>query len=153
MEMSTRVGAASKSGFHNAGFHPTGRVETFGCALAVARLLGLSMASGNLKFLQDGAWTKRLHPGWAAAAGASAAMLAKHDYIGPGATYEGRFGLYALYMKAWLGEGDVDIATAGLGETWEIDGVALKPIPACHFTHASSDAGHRAASRAWVEGG
>jgi 2-methylcitrate dehydratase PrpD len=160
MEVSTRVGAASKSGFHNAGFHPTGLVGTFGCALAAARLLGLSvdqarhaqgialsMASGNLEFLQDGAWTKRLHPGWAAAAGTSAAMLAKHDYIGPGATYEGRFGLYALYMKTPLGEGDIDIATAGLGETWEIDGVALKPIPACHFTHASSDAAialHRA---------
>ncbi|WP_277183130.1 MmgE/PrpD family protein [Caballeronia sp. BR00000012568055] len=160
MEVSTRVGAAAKSGFHNAGFHPTGLVGTFGCTLAAARLMGLtveqaqhaqgialSMASGNLEFLQDGAWTKRLHPGWAAAAGATAATLAKHDYIGPGATYEGRFGLYALYMKTPLGEGDIDITTAGLGDTWEIDGVALKPIPACHFTHASSDAAialHRA---------
>jgi 2-methylcitrate dehydratase PrpD len=105
------------------------------------------MASGNLEFLQDGAWTKRLHPGWAAVAGATSATLAKHGYIGPGAAYEGRFGLYALYMKQSLEAGDIDIATAGLGETWEIDGVALKPIPACHFTHASSDAAialHRA---------
>ncbi|CAL8480412.1 MmgE/PrpD family protein [Caballeronia sp. S22] len=160
MEVSTRVGSAAKSGFHNAGFHPTGLVGAFGCALGAARLLGLSvekaqhaqgivlsMASGNLEFLQDGAWTKRLHPGWAAVAGATSATLAKHGYIGPGAAYEGRFGLYALYMKQSLEAGDIDIATAGLGETWEIDGVALKPIPACHFTHASSDAAialHRA---------
>ncbi|SAK69344.1 MmgE/PrpD family protein [Caballeronia catudaia] len=160
MEVSTRVGSAAKSGFHNAGFHPTGLVGAFGCSLGAARLLGLSagqaehaqgivlsMASGNLEFLQDGAWTKRLHPGWAAVAGTTAATLAKHGYIGPGATYEGRFGLYALYMKTPLEAGDIDIATAGLGETWEIDGVALKPIPACHFTHASSDAAvalHRA---------
>ncbi|MBN3763479.1 MmgE/PrpD family protein [Burkholderia sp. Ac-20365] len=153
MEVSTRVGAAAKSGFHHAGFHPTGLAAAFGCALAAARLLNLdeeaarhaqgialSMASGSLEFLQDGAWTKRLHPGWAAVAGTTAATLAKHGYIGPGAPYEGRFGLYALYLKASSDAPDLALATRGLGETWEIDGVALKPIPACHFTHASSDA-------------
>jgi len=153
MEVSTRVGAAAAGGFHNAGFHPTGLAAAFGCSLAAARLLGLdekaaqhaqgialSMASGSLEFLQDGAWTKRLHPGWAAAAGTTAAMLARHGYVGPGVPYEGRFGLYALYLKAPLDAEHLALATSGLGETWEIDGVALKPIPACHFTHASSDA-------------
>ncbi|MGF6772324.1 2-methylcitrate dehydratase PrpD [Paraburkholderia sp. GAS199] len=153
MEVSTRVGAAAASGFHNAGFHPTGLAAAFGCSLAAARLLGLdeqaaqhaqgialSMASGSLEFLQDGAWTKRLHPGWAAVAGTTAATLAKHGYVGPGAPYEGRFGLYALYLKTPIDAANLALATSGLGETWEIDGVALKPIPACHFTHASSDA-------------
>jgi len=153
MEVSTRVGSAAKSGFHNAGFHPTGLAAAFGCSLAAARLLkldaaaaqhaqgiALSMASGSLEFLQDGAWTKRLHPGWAAVAGTTAATLAKHGYIGPGAPYEGRFGLYSLYLKTPVEASGLALATAGLGETWEIDGVALKPIPACHFTHASSDA-------------
>ena len=32
------------------------------------------------------------------------------------------------------------LATEGLGAAWQIDEVAIKPIPACHFTHASSDA-------------
>ncbi|AXF01766.1 MmgE/PrpD family protein [Paraburkholderia hospita] len=153
MEVSTRIGAAAKSGFHHAGFHPTGLAAVFGCSLAAARLLdlneeaarhaqgiALSMASGNLEFLQDGAWTKRLHPGWAAVAGTTAATLAKHGYIGPGAPYEGRFGLYALYLKTSPDAPDLALATHGLGETWEIDDVSLKPIPACHFTHASSDA-------------
>ncbi len=160
MEVSTRVGTAARSGFHNAGFHPTGLAAAFGCSLAAARLLrldaeaaqhaqgiALSMAAGSLEFLQDGAWTKRLHPGWAAVAGTTAATLAKHGYIGPGAPYEGRFGLYALYLKTPLDASDLALATSGLGQTWEIDGVALKPIPACHFTHASSDAAvalHRA---------
>ena len=31
-------------------------------------------------------------------------------------------------------------ATAGLGEVWETMAVAVKPLPACHFTHACSDA-------------
>jgi 2-methylcitrate dehydratase PrpD len=152
MEVSTRVGAAAGSGFHKAGFHPTGLVGAFGCALAAAKLLGLSqdaavhaqgivlsMASGSLEFLEDGAWTKRLHPGWAAASGATAATLARHGYVGPGAAYEGRYGLYALHLSNG-DKPDLSNATAGLGETWEIDQVALKPIPACHFTHAASDA-------------
>ena len=31
--------------------------------------IALSVASGSMEFLQDGAWTKRMHPGWAAVAG------------------------------------------------------------------------------------
>ena len=34
--------------------------------LVAAQGIALSLASGNLQFLEDGAWTKRLHPGWAA---------------------------------------------------------------------------------------
>ncbi|SAL72437.1 MmgE/PrpD family protein [Caballeronia telluris] len=152
MEVSTRVGAVAQGGFHKVGFHPTGLVGAFGCALAASKLMGLSkdaaveaqgivlsMASGSMEFLEDGAWTKRLHPGWAAASATTAATLAKHGYIGPGSAYEGRYGLYALYLSDHATP-DLSIATAGLGETWEIEQVALKPIPACHFTHASSDA-------------
>ena len=152
MEVSTRVGAVAQGGFHKAGFHPTGLAGAFGCTLAAARLLGLdearathaqgialSMASGSLEFLQDGAWTKRLHPGWAAVSGTVAASLAKHGFVGPGAPYEGRYGLYALHLNDDALP-DLSIATTGLGDQWEIDHVALKPIPACHFTHASSDA-------------
>ncbi|SAL03640.1 MmgE/PrpD family protein [Caballeronia fortuita] len=152
MEVSTRIGAVAQGGFHKVGFHPTGLVGAFGCSLAAAKLMGLSMeaaihaqgivlsmASGSMEFLEDGAWTKRLHPGWAAASAATAATLAKHGYVGPGATYEGRYGLYALHLSDGATP-DLSIATAGLRETWEIEHVALKPIPACHFTHASSDA-------------
>ncbi|WP_144109716.1 MmgE/PrpD family protein [Paraburkholderia sp. BCC1886] len=152
MEVSTRVGTVALSGFHKAGFHPTGLAGAFGCTLGAARLLGLdenqaihaqgialSMASGSLEFLQDGAWTKRLHPGWAAVAGTTAASLARRGFVGPGAPYEGRYGLYALHLNDDATP-DLSLATAGLGEQWEIDNVALKPIPACHFTHAASDA-------------
>ncbi len=134
-------------------------------ALAAARLLGLSvkqathaqgialsMAAGNLEFLQDGAWTKRLHPGWAAVGGTTAATLAKHDYIGPGATYEGRFGLYALYMKQPLGEGDIGLATAGLGKTWEIRRRRAQADLRVPFHACVVGCSDRAASRAWAEG-
>jgi 2-methylcitrate dehydratase PrpD len=153
MEVSTRVASAAKGGFHQAGFHPTGLVGAFGCAVAAARLLHLdelqvahaqgivlSMAAGSLEFLEDGAWTKRVHPGFAAASGITAATLAKHGFTGPRSAYEGRFGLYASHLGKRLEEDDLQLATEGLGSSWQIDEVAIKPLPACHFTHAVADA-------------
>ncbi|WP_326538920.1 MmgE/PrpD family protein [Pseudorhodoferax sp.] len=154
METATRIGAAARSGFHQIGFHPTGLVGTFGCTLAAGRLLqlgerqlvdaqgiALSVASGSLECLEDGAWTKRLHPGWGAAGGITAATLGKHGFVGPGAAYEGRFGLYASHLGAeLLAKADLSMVTAGLGQVWEVMNVAIKPVPACHFTHAFADA-------------
>lgn len=34
-----------------------------------------SMAAGSMAYLHDGAWTKRLHPGWVCHAGIMAARL------------------------------------------------------------------------------
>jgi 2-methylcitrate dehydratase PrpD len=154
MEVATRLGAVAKGGFHRAGFHPTGLIGAFGCALATAKLLNLdperatmaqgivlSMASGSLEFLEDGAWTKRLHPGWAGVAGITAGTLAKHGFTGPRSAYEGRFGLYASYLKNNLAKADRVLATENLGRNWQIDEVAVKPMPACHFAHAAADAG------------
>lgn len=153
MEATTRLGAAARGGFHQVGFHPTGLIGAFGCTLAAASLLrlpedrtvdaqgiALSFASGSLEFLQDGAWTKRIHPGWAGAAGITAATLAKNGFVGTQAAYEGRFGLYRSHLGPLADHCDLSLATAGLGETWEVDRVAIKPVPACHFTHACADA-------------
>lgn len=154
MEVATRIGTAAKSGFHQVGFHPTGLIGTFGCTLAASRLLALndaqmrdaqgialSVASGSLECLEDGAWTKRLHPGWGAAAGITAATLGKHGFVGPAAAYEGRFGLYASHLgPELLAKSDLSMVTGRLGEDWEVMNVAIKPMPACHFTHAFADA-------------
>ena len=153
MEVSTRVASAAQGGFHDAGFHPTGLVGAFGCAVAAARLLQLdearvahaqgivlSLAAGSLEFLEDGAWTKRAHPGFAAASGITAATLAKHGFTGPRSAYEGRFGLYASHLGKPLADAGRQLATDGLGSNWQIDEVAIKPLPACHFTHAVADA-------------
>ena len=153
VETATRLGAAAKGGFHQVGFHPTGLIGTFGCTLSAAHLLGLpaeamhsaqgialSVASGSLEFLQDGAWTKRMHPGWAGAAGITAATLAKNGFVGTRRPYEGRFGLYASHLGALAEACDLSLVTAALGHTWEVMNVAIKPVPACHFTHACADA-------------
>lgn len=151
VEAAARIAAAAKGGFHRLGFHPTGVVGAFSAALAAGKLAGLtesrlahaqgialSMASGSLQFLDDGAWTKRMHPGWASQAGISAAALAQQGFVGPAEPYEGRFGLYALY-----GAHDIDVdwprCTRGLGAEWEMTRVGIKPYPACHLIHALGD--------------
>lgn len=155
VELATRLGAVAKGGFHQLGFHPTGLVGAFGCAMASAWLMGanseqskdtlglaLSTASGSLEFLQDGAWNKRMHPGWAGVSGVTAATMAMHGYQGTGQPIEGRFGLYNSYLgDRW--EFDLNLATENLGQVWELLAVCVKPIPACHFTHAAVDAAIR----------
>jgi len=153
VEAGARLGAVARGAFHQVGFHPTGVIGAFACALAAGRLYGLdagqlaraqgialSVASGSLEFLEDGAWTKRFHPGWAGAGGIVAAALARGGFKAPRAAYEGRFGLYASYLGPRAADCDLSRATAGLGSTWETMNVGLKPFPACHFAHAFADA-------------
>ncbi|HWJ01594.1 MAG TPA: MmgE/PrpD family protein [Burkholderiales bacterium] len=161
VETGARIAAVVKSGFHQVGFHPTGVVGAFAASLVAGRLMklspeclagaqgiALSLASGNLQFIEDGSWTKRIHPGWAAACGISAASLAADGFPAPREAYEGRFGLYRSHLPpAALEACDFSLATSGLGTAWEIDNVAVKPFPACHFLHGCAEAAialHRA---------
>ena len=107
----------------------------------MAQGIALSTASGSMEFLEEGAWTKRLHPGWAAVAGLTSAYLASEGFVAPSRPYEGRFGLYRTHLGA-PADGDCDyaLATHGLGEVWELERVAVKPFPACHFLHGCADA-------------
>ena len=154
VETGARVASVVKSGLHAQGFHPTGVVGAFASALAAGKLLGLtapqlvaaqgialSMASGSLQFLEDGSWTKRLHPGWAAQAGIQAAMLAAQDIPAPPAPYEGRFGLFHAYLdKTLQTQIDLSLGRNGFGAVWELEHIAVKPFPMCHFVHAAADA-------------
>jgi 2-methylcitrate dehydratase PrpD len=160
IEAGARVGMVVKGGFHQVGFHPTGLVGAFACALTAGRLFGLnakqlamaqgvalSVGSGSLEFLEDGAWTKRMHPGWAGVGGFTAAVLAKQGYVAPLAAYEGRFGLFKSHLGPLNANADYALATADLGSVWQLPATAIKPFPLCHFVHASVDSAialHRA---------
>ena len=150
VEAGARLASVAKGAFHQIGFHPTSVIGAFSSALAAGRLyslnetqlahaqgVALSTAAGSLEFLEDGAWTKRFHAGWAGVGGITAAAMARGGFIAPLAAYEGRFGLFNAYLKQ---EVDLRRATAGLGKTWELMNVAVKPFPACHFAHAFADA-------------
>jgi 2-methylcitrate dehydratase PrpD len=152
-ETAIRIGAAVDGGFHHVGFHATGVVAHFGSAIAAGRLLGLdvdqlvtaqgivgSTASGIQVFLEEGAWTKRFHPGWAAVAGITAARLAQHGFVGPSRPYEGKFGLFQTHLQTHADEVKMAAFTEGLGEVWRFGETALKPYPVCHFIHGCADA-------------
>ena len=163
VEAGARLATAAQGGFHAQGFHPTGVIGAFASALAAGRVMGLapealahaqgvalSMASGSLQFLEDGAWTKRMHPGWAAQAGFTAATLAAAGMPAPLAAYEGRYGLFKLMLGDGAGStasngSDLSLATADLDadghcSTWQLPNIAVKPFAICHLSHAVADA-------------
>lgn len=154
LEAIARLGMVAKGGLHLNGLHPTGTVAAFACSLIAGKLMGLDaeqlvMAQGNAlstagvssrQYGLEGAWTKRLHPGWGAQAGITAAALARGGTIGPRQVYEGDYSLYRTLTAQRFGECDLLLATKNLGDVWETARVAVKPIPACHLVHACSDA-------------
>lgn len=152
-ETAIRLGAAVQGGFHRVGYHATGVVSHFASALTAGRLLGLSedqlvaaqgitgsTASGIQVFLEEGAWTKRLHPGWGAVAGITAARLAQHGFVGPSRPYEGKFGLFDTHLVGEADKVDSGALIRELGQRWQFGDTALKPYPVCHFIHGCADA-------------
>ena len=149
-EVAARLAMALKPTEHYArGFHPTATCGTFGAAASAAKLLGLSEAqllsalgiagsqsAGSMEFLAEGAWTKRLHPGWAAFSGVHAALLAKEGFIGPRTILEGRDG----FLKAYGVRPEPSKISAGLGEDFQILRTAVKPHACCRYTQAPIDA-------------
>lgn len=154
IEVASRIGMGAAGGLHLAGLHPTGSVAAFSAALASARLYGMdaermvmaqgialsTMASSSRQYNREGAGSKRLHPGWGATAGITAAALARAGITGPRAAYEGEYGFYQVNMARHMERLRPELVTAQLGTVWETANVAIKPIPACHLVHACADA-------------
>jgi len=136
---------------NNAGWHSTGTCGVFGAAAAVARLmrcdavttrhvLGIagSFASGTWAFMSDGAMTKRLHPGHAAASGVLAVLLARAGMRGPAAILEAPWG---GFLPTYAREAaDPALLTSELGVAWRIHRSSIKPYASCRGTHAAVEA-------------
>ncbi len=155
-ELVVRVGMAGydpelgNSIFFEKGLHATSIAGTLGAALAVAMVYGLgeeeighavaisaSMGAGIIEANRTGGTVKRIHCGWAAHAGVTAAELARRGLTGPPTVFEGRFG----FLRAFLDDkADTGAIIRGLGEEWEVPRIFFKPYPANHFTHAGIDA-------------
>src|SRR5262249_57014872 len=102
VEVICRLSVVAPKAVHKAGFHPTAVFGTMAAAAAVGAALKLnprhlvdalgivgSMAGGIIEYLAEGAWTKRLHPGWAAQSGLRAARLARARFLGPPTAFAG----------------------------------------------------------------
>jgi len=153
METCIRLGQSVNGGFHHTGFHATGLLSHFSAAVVAGKLLGLdagqivgaqgiaaSTSSAVQVFLENGAWTKRLHPGWGALAGITAAQLVRHGFAAPLRPYEGRFGFFETHMQAHYGEVDLASIGEGLGQRWAMLDTSIKPYPVCHFIHGAAEA-------------
>ena len=148
-EVMVRLGKALNPANHYArGFHPTGTCGVFGAAAAVSKILNLdpeqtinalgiagSQAAGSMEFLNGGAWTKRLHPGWAAHSGIIAALLAKRGFSGPSTIIEGRFG----FLHSYSDGSDLSKVLLDFGKPFEIMKTSMKPHACCRYKQAPID--------------
>ena len=139
-EVLCRLSLVVPKAVHKAGFHPTAIFGAIGAAAGVGTALGLdarqivdalgiagSMAGGIIEYLAEGAWTKRLHAGWAAQSGIRAALLARAGFVGPRTVLEGVHGLFHGF--AHTTRGDYEALTGDFGMRWVTDALAFKPYP------------------------
>jgi 2-methylcitrate dehydratase PrpD len=157
-EVLCRLSLVVPKAVHRAGFHPTAVFGAMGAAAGVAAALGLdtrqtvdalgiagSMAGGIIEYLAEGAWTKRLHPGWAAQSGLRAALLGRNGFVGPRTVFEGVHGLFHGF--AHTTEGDYGALLDGFGTRWVIETLAFKPYPCGTMTHPYIDCARRLVAR------
>jgi 2-methylcitrate dehydratase PrpD len=104
-----------------------------------------SMASGIIEYLAEGAWTKRLHPGWAAQSGLRAALLGRAGFVGPRTVLEGVHGFFHGFANTT--KGDYDAITGDFGKRWVTETLAFKPYPCGTMTHPYIDCARRLAAK------
>ena len=128
------------------GYHPSATCGTFGAAAAVGRIFRLDadaiasafgiagcQTSGSMRFLADGAWTKRFQVGYAGHNGLLAATLAREGFVGPAGSIEGKDG----FLQSYAPNPDFARAAADLGVVWETMNIGVKPYPSCRYSHAA----------------
>jgi 2-methylcitrate dehydratase PrpD len=157
-ELLCRLSLVVPKAVHKAGFHPTAVFGAMGAAAGVGAALGLnarqivdalgiagSMAGGIIEYLSEGAWTKRLHAGWAAQSGMRAALLARGGFVGPRTVFEGDHGLFHGF--AHTTKGDYDALVSDFGTRWVTDTLAFKPYPCGTMAQPYIDCARRLAAR------
>jgi 2-methylcitrate dehydratase PrpD len=157
-EVLCRLSLVVPKAVHKAGFHPTAIFGTMGAAAGVGAALGLtarqivdalgiagSMAGGIIEYLAEGAWTKRLHAGWAAQSGLRAALLARQGFVGPRTVFEGVHGLFHGFAHTI--NGDYGALSDDFGARWVTDTLAFKPYPCGTMAQPYIDCARRLAAR------
>lgn len=147
-EIMCRLGLAQAT---ERGWHGTSTYGVYGAAAAAARVLRLdasqtlnalgiasSLSAGTRQPAIDGGLTKRMHPGFAAQAGVSAALWAKRGITGSLHPFEGRYGHFSVYED---GLDFRQLVLDEIGRSFVMEGIRIKTFPACGYTHATLDAG------------
>ena len=106
------------------------------------------MAGGIIEYLAEGAWTKRLHAGWAAHSGLHAARLAREGFVGPRTVLEGAHGLFFAFARD--SQGDYDALNRGFGDEWRMNGLTFKPYATGTMNQPYIDCALRLAQRGFA---
>ncbi|MBY6685611.1 MmgE/PrpD family protein [Rhodococcus sp. BP-149] len=132
------------------GWHSSGTMGSLAAAAAAATCLGAdeaeytnalgiagSFTGGVWAFIDDGAMSKRVHPGKAGETGVDAAILAVGGVTGPHRLFEAPWGgLFSLYAG---GEDGTERALAGLGTDLNVATSYIKPYACCRGSHSAVD--------------
>jgi 2-methylcitrate dehydratase PrpD len=149
LEVACRLSLATPGTLVSRGLHPTPIYGAFASAVAVGLVRGMraneltaaqgfvgSMAAGLMEFIESGAWTNRVHAGWAAYSAQVAVALAASGLPGPARVYEGRYGLFRTHLNDSESEpalARLRDSLESLGRNWQLLDLAIKPFPACHY--------------------
>jgi 2-methylcitrate dehydratase PrpD len=131
---------------YDRGWHITGTTGMLGAAAACARLLGfdvdrttmaLGIAASQPTGVREqfGSMSKPFHPGAAARAGLTAALMAKHGYTSSARAIEAPRGLAQTYSTKC----DWNEITDALGERFEISFNSYKPFACGIVIHPAID--------------
>ena len=156
-EVMCRLCLVAPKRVHKAGFHPTAVFGALGAAAGVSSALGFedaqwvnalgiagSMASGIIEYLAEGAWTKRMHPGWAAQAGYRAARMAREGFTGPRTLFDGDHGFFHAFANS---DGcDYRAMLDGAGRQWLCADIAFKPYACGTMAHPYIDCARKLVS-------
>jgi len=150
MEAVCRLNHVAAGKMHKACFHPVGVIGALGAAMGAGTAMGLgkrelsmalgvagSFASGIIEFLTDGAWTKRLHPGWAAQSGFRAAVIARTGFFAPRTVFEGGHNFFRAFAPT--ATPDYRHITEGLGERFYMERIVFKPYACGTMIHPYID--------------
>lgn len=161
VETMCRLSLVAPKLIHKAGFHPTAVLGAMGSTLAVSVVLNLdrkqtvnalgiagSMAGGIIEYLAEGAWTKRLHAGWAAHCGLHAARIAREGFTGPRSVFEGKHGLFFGFAHDF--DVNYEKLTLGFGEEWLMQGLTFKPYATGTMNQPYIDCALRLAKRGFA---
>ena len=150
LEAVCRINTVAPGHIHKAGFHPVGVIGALGAAAASSVTLGLnkvqttaafgiagSLSSGILEYLTEGAWTKRLHPGWAAQSGVKAAIIAKSGFFAPKTVLDGPNSFFRAFAPS--SEPDFSEMLDGVGSKWLAEDIVFKPYACGTMIHPYID--------------
>ena len=150
VEAGAKIGLGIGNGHYRRGWHATGTLAIFSAVSALARLLGLDVATTCQAFgiaasmasgvrCNFGTMTKPLHAGWASRNAVAAVRLAASGFSAAPNAMEANAGFFATYGTD---QSDMERCIQALGKPFVFvePGLALKKYPCCYALHRPIDA-------------